>query len=236
LTDQKISNISVVIPTLNEETTLGHLLTTLLEHLDVEVIVADGGSSDQTLAIADYYGVKAVSSEPGRGKQQNLGAGLATGDILLFLHSDTFLPDDFPHHIHATLGRPATVAGAFRLKINAPGSGYRLIEWGVYQRSKLLQLIYGDQAIFVRKKTFLKAGGFPEQTFLEDMELIRRLKKLGRIRLAPAAVTTSARRWHHNGLVRTTLLNQCILLGYLAGVNHDTLGRFYYRNRPTPHP
>ncbi len=231
MTDLKTSNISVVIPTLNEETTLGRLLATLRGYQDVEIIVADGGSSDQTRAIADYYGVQTVSSEPGRGKQQNMGAVLATGNTLLFLHSDTFLPDDFQQHIHALLARPLTAAGAFRLKIHAPEPGYRYIEWGVYHRSKLLKLIYGDQAIFVRKKTFLQAGGFPDQAFLEDMELVRRLKKIGRIRLAPAAVTTSPRRWRHHGLVRTTLLNQLILLGYLAGIHPDTLGRFYYRNR-----
>lgn len=235
MTDRKTSNISIIIPTLNEKTTLGHLLTSLQEYPGLEIIVVDGESKDQTLEIAEYYGVKAVSSRPGRGIQQNLGADIASGNTLLFLHSDTLLPNDFSRHIHTLLDKPATAAGAFRLRIDAPNTGYRLIEWGVNQRSKLLHLIYGDQAIFLRKKTFFKAGGFPDQTFLEDVELIRRLKKIGRIRIAPTAITTSSRRWERNGLVRTTLSNQLVLLGYLLGMNHDTLGRFYYKNRINPH-
>jgi len=222
-------NISVIIPTLNEKTTLGPLLTSLQVYQGLEIIVADGGSTDKTLEIADYYGAQAVSSEPGRGKQQNMGAALASNDILLFLHADTLLPADFPRHIHTLLQQPATAAGAFQLKIDAPDTGYRIIEWGISQRSKLLQLVYGDQAIFLRKETFFKAGGFPDQMFLEDIELIRRLKKLGKIRLAPAAVTTSSRRWQRFGLARTTLMNQLVLAGYLLGMDHDSLGRFYYK-------
>ena len=229
MTDQKTCNISIIIPTLNEKTTLGRLLTSLQNYQGLEIIVVDGGSTDQTVEIAKYYGARAVSSSKGRGSQQNHGARMASNDTLLFLHSDTFLPLDFQTHIQNLLDYPDTAAGAFRLKIDASEKSYRVIEWGTFQRSRLFKLIYGDQGIFVRKDMFFKAGGFPDQVFLEDVELIRRLKKLGRIRLAQAAVTTSSRRWRKRGFLRTTVKNQLILAGYFLGMDHDTLGRYYYR-------
>lgn len=223
-------NISIIIPTLNEEAALAPLLTDLLAgpRPRPEIIVADGGSTDRTLDLARRQGVQVVSSLPGRGPQQNQGARAASRDTLLFLHSDTRLPEAFAVHVHAILERPQTAAGAFRLKINAPGAGLRLVEWGVGLRSRLLQIVYGDQAIFVRRKIFHQAGGFANRTILEDLDLVRRLRRLGRIRVAPAAVTTSARRWQRLGITRTTLLNQVMLAGYLARVNPEKLARLYY--------
>ncbi|MDW7772985.1 MAG: TIGR04283 family arsenosugar biosynthesis glycosyltransferase [Desulfobulbaceae bacterium] len=222
-------NISIIIPTLNEEKTLGRLLCTLKAYAGLELLVADGGSDDRTLEIAQYYGAKTVSSGPGRGRQQNRGAEAATGDILLFLHSDTLLPAEFSGYIYSLLSLPGTAGGAFRLKIDAPGAGYRVIEWGANLRSSLFQLIYGDQAIFVSRKLFFQAGGFPDQAILEDVELVRRLNKFGKIRLAPAVATTSARRWLKLGLVRTTLLNQMMLAGYLLNVDPEKLNHLYYK-------
>lgn len=229
LTDRKTLNISVIIPTLNEGKSLGRLLTSLHEYPELEIIVADGGSSDQTLEIAKYYSVRTVSSGPGRGRQQNKGASSASCDTLLFLHSDTFLPVNFPYHIASLLSLPDTAGGAFRLKIDDPGAGYRIIEWGANLRSSLFQMPYGDQAIFVSKHLFFKAGAFPDQMILEDVELVRRLKKFGRIRLAPSAVSTSPRRWQKLGLARTTLLNQVMLAGCLLKFDPEKLGRMYYK-------
>lgn len=228
-------NISVIIPTLNEERTLGRLLVFLHKYPGLEIIVADGGSTDQTCRIAGYYGVKIVTGESGRGRQLNNGAGSATGDILLFLHSDTFLPPDFTNHISALVNLPGTSAGAFRLRINAYGRGYRLIEWGANLRSTLLQMPYGDQAIFLNRHVFLQVGGFPDHVILEDIELVRRLKKHGKIRIAAAGVLTSPRRWQKLGLVRTTLLNQVILSAYLSGVDPEKLARLYYKNTADEH-
>lgn len=223
-------NISIIIPTLNEEDALAPLLADLLAgpRPGPEIIVADGGSTDHTLDLARRPGVQVVSSRPGRGPQQNRGARAASRKTLLFLHCDTRLPAAFAVHVHAILERPGTAAGAFLLKINAPGARLRLIEWGVGLRSRLLQMAYGDQAIFVRRKTFHQAGGFANQPILEDLDLIRRLQLLGRIRVAPAAVTTSARRWQRLGIMRTTILNQVMLAGYLAHVNPEKLVRLYY--------
>lgn len=223
------SNISIIIPTLNEENLLEGFLSSLQEFPGVELIVADGGSADRTLDIARSFPVRIVESAPGRGRQQNAGARVASHAILLFLHSDTRLPPTFSDQVHATLEHADTVAGAFHLHIDARGFGYRLVEWGANIRSRLFGLPYGDQAIFMEKQVFEKANGFPEQPLLEDVALIGRLKQLGSITIAPGAVSTSARRWHHLGIVRTTLINQVILIGYTCGVDIEKLARFYRR-------
>ena len=197
--DRKTSNISVIIPTLNEERHLDRLLSGIRQYADLEIIVVDGGSEDGTTALARNRGVVLLASKPGRGRQLNRGARCASREILLFLHGDTRLPDDFTAHVHATLNRPGTAAGAFRLAIDARGTGYRLVNGGPNLRSRWCGLPYGDQAIFVRKQVLLHAGGVPEDTFMEDVTLVQRLKRFGRIRLAPAAVITSARRWQRLG-------------------------------------
>lgn len=224
-------NISIIIPTLNEQASLGLLLDTLQSYHGLEIIVADGGSNDNTLDIAKEYDVRAVSSEPGRGVQQNMGAKLASGEILLFLHCDTILPENFDKHIENLIDQPGTAAGAFRLKINANGAGFRLIEWGANLRSRLFKMVYGDQALFMYRKTFHRVGGFPGQLILEDVELVRRIKQIGRIQLAPVAVITSKRRWQRYGLLRTTLLNQVILIGNFFKVSPEKLGRLYYSKK-----
>jgi rSAM/selenodomain-associated transferase 2 len=226
-TDQKTSGISIVIPTLNEGGNLGRLLFSLRGQPDLEIIVADGGSSDRTVACAVRHGVQVVTAEGGRGGQLDRGAELAARETLLFLHADTLLPADFAAQIQAVLALPHTAAGAFRLRIDAQGTGYRCIEWGANLRSRLLGMPYGDQAIFVRTRVLRQAGGVPRQPILEDVALIRRLKRFGRIRIAPAAVTASARRWQRLGLFRTTLCNQLVLLGALCGLRPHTLHRFY---------
>lgn len=230
MTDLKTSEISIIIPTLNEEEHLDRLLATLEAHPDLEIIVIDGGSRDRTAALARSRGVFVEGSLPGRGRQLNRGARRASRKILLFLHSDTLLPDHFADHVHSTLGRPGTAAGAFHLAIDAPGIQYRLIEWGANLRSRLLGLPYGDQALFMRREILLHAGGVPEDSFMEDITLVRRLKAAGRIRLAPAAVVTSARRWRNLGALRTTLLNQVMLAGYLLNADRDWLRRLYHRH------
>ena len=228
-TGPKISTISIIIPTRNEEENLGRLLPRLLAQPGLEIIVADGGSTDRTVACAERHNVLVVSTPPGRGNQQNRGAALASREVLLFLHADTLLPDDFAAHVQAVLNLPRTAAGAFRLRIDAPEWGFRCIEWGANLRSRLCGLPYGDQAIFVRRQTLQLAGGVPEQPILEDVTLLRRLKRFGRIRIAHAQVTTSARRWQRLGLVRTTLCNQLLLLGSLCGIQARTLHQLYTR-------
>lgn len=229
LTTQEISHISIIIPTLNEENNLDNLLTSLQAYQSVEIIVADGGSTDRTVNIARNHAVQVVTSSAGRGSQQNEGAKYASGSILVFLHCDTTLPDGFPHMIHTVLNQPGTAGGAFRLKLNANNSRYRFIEWGANVRTRFLGLPYGDQALFMQKKIFDLAGGFPDFPLLEDLVLVRRLQHLGKIRITRASVITSARRWQRLGVIKTTLINQAILAGYLIGIKPETLSRLYSR-------
>jgi len=220
-------NLSVIIPVLNEAETIAQTL----QHLQapaVEIILVDGGSSDQTVAIAKERGAKVIlSPEPGRAIQMNTGAQYATADTLLFLHADTQLPQNYLQLVEETLVKPKTVAGAFLLKINGQNPLLRLIEKGVNARSRFLQMPYGDQGIFFKKETFEKVGGFPILPIMEDFQLIRTLKKQGKIRLATASVLTSARRWQRLGVIQTTLINQIIIIGYFLGIPPSQLKQWY---------
>ena len=220
-------NISIITPVLNEEQQIVSFLDNLRQVSWCEHVLIDGGSTDQTRSLINRYPVRLISSPPGRGTQQNAGASAATGDILLFLHCDTRLPENYQHVVFRILAQPGTVAGAFQLGIDHPGRWYRLIERGVNLRSRLLSLPYGDQALFMKKSVFHQAGGFPDQPVLEEIPLLCRLRRLGKICQAPAAVVTSARRWQQLGIVRTTLINQLMLVGYMAGISSQRLARLY---------
>ena len=217
--------ISIIIPTLNEE---GYLQATLagLNQPELELIVVDGGSSDQTVQIAGDCGAKVFVSPPCRALQLNYGARQAKGDILLFLHGDTILPQGFRELILDTC-RSTSCAGAFELAINSPGPGLRLIEKAANLRSRWLNMPYGDQALFMSAKLFRQVGGFPELPIMEDYVLVKKLRKKINLYILPLAVSTSGRRWNKLGVFRTTLINQLIIIGYLLGISLDVLADFY---------
>ncbi|WOD41214.1 TIGR04283 family arsenosugar biosynthesis glycosyltransferase [Nodosilinea sp. E11] len=223
--------ISIVIPTLNEVEQLPTVLAAI--PTGIEVVVVDGGSTDRTDALANALGVRVIASPPGRSRQLNRGAAAATGDILLFLHADTRLPEGFDQAIRQTLAQPGVVAGAFRLAIDSPRRSLRWVEWGVNLRSRWLQMPYGDQAIFLPAEVFHQLGGFPDLPMMEDFELVRRLRKLGKVAIAPATVMTSDRRWRTLGVLRTTLTNQLMIIGYFLGIDPQKLAR-WYRNLGKP--
>jgi hypothetical protein len=218
--------LSVVVPTLNEELRIEQTLGRVIGDPDVEVIVADGGSHDATTDIARRMGATVVSANAGRGRQMNAGAAVSSGDTLLFLHADTLVPAAFHASIRSTLDRGA-IAGAFKLRIDSDRWGLRWIERGVDIRSRYLQRPYGDQGIFVSSESFFRLGGFPNWPLMEDYEFCRRLRKHGKIALAPSRVTTSARRWSKLGLWRTTLLNQVCVAGFCLGVSPERLAQWY---------
>lgn len=217
--------ISIVLPTLNEAQNLPQVLGTI--PAGVDVVVVDGGSADCTAEVAKAWGARVIWSSPGRSHQLNCGAAAATGSILLFLHADTRLPEGFEQAIRQTLAQPGVVAGAFRLAINGPDRGLRWVEWGVNLRSRFLQMPYGDQGIFIKADIFHQLGGFPDLPMMEDFELVRRLRKVGRVAIAPAAVVTSDRRWRTLGILRTTLANQIMIAGYFLGIDPHKLARWY---------
>ncbi|WP_066378527.1 TIGR04283 family arsenosugar biosynthesis glycosyltransferase [Anabaena sp. CA = ATCC 33047] len=223
--------ISVIIPTLNEAANITAVINTINPRINTEIIVVDGGSQDETVALAQSLGVKVISSSPGRAVQMNAGATVANGEILLFLHADTRLPMGFDEMIASALQQPQVVAGAFELRIDAALGGLRWVEKGVNWRSRLLQMPYGDQAIFITKSIFEKIGGFPELPIMEDFELIRRLQRIGKITIIPVPVVTSARRWIKKGVFKTTLINQIVIIAYLLGVKPERI-RQWYRQPP----
>ncbi|MFA7346352.1 MAG: TIGR04283 family arsenosugar biosynthesis glycosyltransferase [Desulfurivibrionaceae bacterium] len=231
LTDRKIYDISIIIPTLNETACIGETVAGLVGQPGVEVIVADGGSKDRTVAEAKAAGARVIDAPVGRGSQQNQGARAAHGNILLFLHADTRLPEDFAKQIHAALAQPGIVAGAFRFAVGANGRRFRLLERCANWRAGWFGLPYGDQALFLPAARFQAMGGFREIALLEDVELVLRLGKMGRIALLPTPALTSPRRWQRLGLVRTTMVNQLILLGFFCGISPDRLARWYGKVR-----
>ncbi|MBW4543598.1 MAG: TIGR04283 family arsenosugar biosynthesis glycosyltransferase [Symplocastrum torsivum CPER-KK1] len=223
--------ISIIIPVLNEANTINAVLARILGASNVEVIVVDGGSQDETVALAQSVGVKVIAVTSGRASQMNAGAAVATGSILLFLHADTHLPPAFDTLVRQVLQNTGAIAGAFELRIDAELWGIRVIEKMVNWRSRFLSLPYGDQAIFLQASIFKEIGGFLNLPIMEDFELMRCLKRYGKIAIVPAPVLTSGRRWQKLGVVRTTLINQLIIIGYFLGVPPAKLARWYRQRR-----
>jgi uncharacterized protein len=220
--------ISVIIPTRNEASSIAQTLARLQPARNVEVIVADGGSTDETVAIAQSCQATVLTTPPGRAQQMNHAAREATGDILLFLHADTQVPYRFDQWVRRALAESQRGAGAFELQIDDARLGLRLIENWVNWRSRLLAMPYGDQAIFLQADTFWACGGFPNQPLMEDYELMQRLRRRGeRLVIIPIPVVTSARRWQRLGILRTTAINQAIVLAYRLGVSPQHLAQWY---------
>ncbi len=225
------ARISIIIPTLNEAGYIKEAIATTQAYTNIEVIIVDGGSKDDTIEIAESLGVTVISSSPGRAVQMNTGAVAASGEILLFLHADSRLPTGFDDMVRTALQQQETVAGAFNLRIDASLLSLRWVEWGINVRSHFFQMPYGDQGIFLTKAVFQQIGGFPELPIMEDFELMRRLKRIGRIVIIPTPVVTSARRWLQKGVFKTTLLNQIVIIAYLLGVSPEQIRRWYRREK-----
>jgi rSAM/selenodomain-associated transferase 2/rSAM/selenodomain-associated transferase 1 len=219
--------ISVVIPALNEAEALAGTIARARAFAD-EMFVVDGGSQDRTRDIAYEHGAMVLSAPRGRAYQMNAGALAASGDILLFLHADTHLPATYGHYVRETLALPHTVAGAFGFRMVQQARRYRLIEKATNIRSRGWDLPYGDQGLFMRRSMFIEMGGYACLAAMEDYDLVRRLRHVGRIRTARVAARTSGRRWQTLGATRATLVNQLMILGYHSGVNSDRLRGFYW--------
>lgn len=226
--------ISIIIPTLNEAAGIAASIERAWAAGAAEVIVVDGGSADRTVEIAGASECQVASAPRGRAAQQNAGAQMATGDVLLFLHADCWLVERGGEQIAAALADERILGGAFRHRIEASGLLYRLIERGDSWRVRSTGIAYGDQGIFVRRCWFERQGGFPPVPLMEDVYLMRRLRRESRVPLLPGPVFTGARRWQQQGVLRQTLRNWTILLGERLGVPLERLARLYRPHGSSP--
>ncbi len=218
--------ISVVIPALNEEASLGQTLRGLAAEGPHEVLVVDGGSSDGTCRIA-AAGARLLAGPRGRAVQMNFGAAQATGDVLLFLHADCTLEPGALRVAAQALDRRGVAAGCFRMTVTAPGLVYRLIDACATARVRLTGLIYGDQGLFVTRDLFACLGGFPPLRLMEDVFLSLSLRRRGRIVVVPQRIFVSPRRWQRQGVVGQTLRNWTLTALAAGGVHPDRLAAYY---------
>lgn len=220
--------ISIIIPALNE----GDGIVSTLEQLAScradghEVIVVDGGSCDETMALARPLSDQVISSEPGRARQMNCGAALASGDILLFLHADTQLPENGLVLIQSALSTKG-IWGRFDVRLSGQHPLFRIIEKMMNWRSSFTGISTGDQAIFVLRDQFEHISGFPEQPLMEDIELSRRLKKIAPPFCIRTPLITSSRRWEQRGIFTTVLLMWRLRFLYWLGVDARKLAKMY---------
>jgi rSAM/selenodomain-associated transferase 2 len=229
--------LSIIVPVLGEAANLERLLPELgAQCPEAEVLVVDGASDDRTAAVASGRGgVRYLRAERGRARQMNAGARAARGEVLLFLHADTRLPDGAAAAIEGALADPAAVGGRFDVRFSNPRWPFRMIAAMMNARSRLSGIATGDQAIFVRRDAFDALGGYADIPLMEDIELCARLRRRGRIACLPLRVTTSSRKWEREGILRTIVLMWTLRLLYWLGVDPAHLHRHYYRP-PRNHP
>jgi len=234
---QKIkTQFSVIIPVLYEIDNLQICLKSLSELVNsesVEVIIVDGDSNGSTISSLTENNkwniqLKTVISQPGRAIQMNMGTRLASGDTLIFLHVDTQLPSSAFSRISETLSDVDVVAGAFDLSIDSDRISLKLISIMASFRSRLNQIPYGDQAIFIKRDYFLKHGGYADMPIMEDVDLMRSIKRRGdKIHILKEKVKTSARRWLNEGIIYCTLRNWSLATLFYLGISPVKLKRYY---------
>jgi rSAM/selenodomain-associated transferase 2 len=225
-------SLSVIVPILNEGAGLEQFLRDLKGCLSdrVEIIVVDGGSHDDSFPLAVLCADQCLKSSRGRAVQMNRGASIAKGDVLLFLHADTRLPDQAELRIVRALSKPQEVWGYFFVRLSGCSRWFRMIAFMMNHRSRLTHMATGDQAIFVRRSVFESLGGFAAIDLMEDLSLSQKLRKICAPVCLREYVQTSSRRWEKHGILRT-ILTMWLLRGlYALGVSPALLARWYYGN------
>jgi rSAM/selenodomain-associated transferase 2 len=221
--------LSIIVPVLNEQAGIAAMLQDLsgLRARGAEVIVVDGGSRDDTVALARPLCDRLIAAPRGRAAQMNAGAGVARGDVLLFLHADTGLPADADRLVCDGLAASGRPWGRFDVRIDGRHPLLPLIAAMMNLRSRLTGIATGDQAIFVDRGAFTAVGGFPDIALMEDIVLSRRLKRLGRPLCLSARALTSGRRWEKHGVVRTILTMWRLRLAFFLGAEPAKLAASY---------
>jgi rSAM/selenodomain-associated transferase 2 len=225
--------LSIVIPVLNEAEGIACLLGSLqpLRRTGHEVIVADGGSCDDTVRHATPLADRIVRSPSGRARQMNAGAAVASGNVILFLHADSLLPEHGITAIAAGINATGRRWGRFDVRLTGDRFLFRVVEWFMNTRSCLTGIATGDQGIFVERKLFESIGGFPAIALMEDIALSTRLKRIGPPVCLNATIKTSSRRWEQQGAWRTIWLMSRLRYAYWRGADPATLAQIYYPNR-----
>jgi rSAM/selenodomain-associated transferase 2 len=224
--------VSIVVPVLDEAPVIEGLLRRLRANFpECEVVVVDGGSRDDTVALAQSL-ARVVHSAPGRGQQLNAGAQRTTGDVLWFVHADTSPDPDALPQIRTCLRNPHVVGGGLSLRFDRRSPGLTFLAWASNLRARRLGLIFGDQAMFVRRDVFEDLGGFPAIPLMEDLEMSRRVARRGELRLLPATSVASARRFEAHGTWRMIVFMQYLKLLYLCRVDPEQIRRRYVNGPP----
>lgn len=230
--------ITIIIPVLNEEKHIGSALANI-ERLngEKEIIVVDGGSIDNTIniikSVAAYCNtpIQFLSSQKGRGHQMNKGADFAGGEILLFLHADTILPENAIARIEEAIKNHEIIGGRFNARFDDDRFIFKLTAFLMNWRSRLTGIFTGDQAIFIRRNVFKDIGSFPEIPLMEDIALGKKMKRKGKVACINDCVITSARKWKEEGIIKTILLMWYLRLLYFFRVSPEMLSRIYYRKK-----
>jgi len=225
------ATIAVIVPTLNEETVLADTLRRARQPGVEQIIVVDGGSTDATRSIAGDLANFVFSAPRGRAAQMNAGATRATADILLFVHADTLLPDRFAQAVIGACAHPGVVGGRFDVNLEPSSLLLWLTGELMNRRSRLTGIATGDQAIFIRREIFERLGGYADIPLMEDINLSRRMKQAGSIACLHERVTTSARRWQKDGVLRTILTMWALRAAYFFGASPARLQRVYRNTR-----
>jgi rSAM/selenodomain-associated transferase 2 len=220
--------LSVVIPALNEANWVVGAIKSARAP-DVEVLVVDGGSRDATRELAASAGARVVSSPAGRAEQLAAGVRASCGDAIILLHADTRLPAGFHQAITSALEDDQTIGGAFRMQFEEAGWALRVVEWGVGLRVAVFGLPYGDQALFVRRRTLDAIGGIPRTPIMEDLDLVKAMRGCGRLALLDLPVTTSARRYRARGVARTLFRNAVAAVAWLFDLDRRRVANWYHR-------
>ena len=217
--------VSVIIPTLNEEQRIAATIDAAFAAGVAEVIISDGGSSDATLDIARERGARVISAATMRSQQLNRGAAEASHEHLVFLHADTLLP---PHAASLVVrALEQSIFGGFRIRFAEDATKLRLAAAMINVRTFFTRAPWGDQAQFIRRDTFERAGGYRELAIMEDYELAIRMKRMGRTIVLPQKVTTSGRRFLQKGLLRTAFINWSVITRYRLGASTEDLAKVY---------